>query len=194
AAGPDGLGTEESPLASIQAALNVVADGGIIFVRNGTYVQPTAVNQYINVTKSVTILGESRAGTVIDALDNANAAYGMRIMANDVTVENLTVLGPNHANTTGRGVFVQYGSGASATGNTGFVLRNVDVNRASNHGVSFTGVRNALIDNVTVTNTQNGSGIGINLKASADLVLQNVMTSANRVGINIGSAKATDNY
>jgi len=191
---PGGIGTFGAPLRTIQEALAVVAGGGTVYVRNGTYPQQVPVSGYIDIQWPVTILGESREGVILDARDAPHAAYGMRIMANNVTIENLTMLGPDHANTTGRGIFAQYSPGMPVPGQN-IVIRNVIVDGARTHGISLTAMESALLENVTVRNTGGGEGIGINIKSSRDVVVRNVVTEGNEtVGINIESSSPSNNY
>jgi hypothetical protein len=191
---PGGIGTLGAPLRTIQEALARVASDGTVYVRNGAYSLQVPVEGYIDIERPVTILGESREGVVLDARGAPHAAYGMRIMANDVTIENLTLLGPDHVNTTGRGIFAQYSSGAPVPGQN-IVIRNVTVDGARTHGISLTAMENVLLENVTVRNTAGGEGIGINIKSSQNVVVRNVVTAGNAtVGINIESSSPSNNY
>jgi nitrous oxidase accessory protein len=61
---------------TIQEAINVASEGDTIFVRNGTY------NEYLNVTKSLTILAENVEGTVV---------IGFEIHADNVRVSGFTM-------------------------------------------------------------------------------------------------------
>ncbi|WP_343535597.1 T9SS type A sorting domain-containing protein [Pedobacter sp.] len=84
-----------SPKRSIQAAVDAAASGDIVTLADGTYSPVGAVAGYfVNINKSLTIQGTSRAGTIIDGtVDNYITAtnYGFRIAANDVSISNLTV-------------------------------------------------------------------------------------------------------
>ncbi len=82
-------GSPRAQLASIQAGLAAVVSGGTVNVDDGTYVVPSG--SYIDITKSVSLIGESEAGTIIDA-SNAST-YGLRVQADDVDLENFTLNG-----------------------------------------------------------------------------------------------------
>lgn len=91
--GDDGTGdgTAGNPFATITQALTVVADGGTIFVNDGTYDSETFP---ITIAGNVTIQGESEAGTVIDNGSSAtDVIYIDGSAGGSLTISNLTIEG-----------------------------------------------------------------------------------------------------
>ncbi len=82
---------------NIQAAVNAVAPGGTVKVRDGTYNQSN-----ITVSKAVTITGQSRAGVLVgpsiadahaDSSTSGPISNGFLIDSSDVSIEHLTIDG-----------------------------------------------------------------------------------------------------
>ncbi|NIQ08005.1 MAG: DUF1565 domain-containing protein, partial [Candidatus Korarchaeota archaeon] len=69
---------------TIQEAINNADEGDTVFVRNGTYYESVVVN------KTISLIGESREATIIDA---SGSDYGISITADNVTVRGFTVQG-----------------------------------------------------------------------------------------------------
>jgi hypothetical protein len=76
-----------NPGQSIQTAINNANDGDTILVRAGTYYESVVVN------KTVSVVGESPSGTVIDGKDTAQ--YIFHVVASNVFIENFTLKGTN---------------------------------------------------------------------------------------------------
>ena len=70
------------PKLTIQAAITAAANGDMIHIADGTY------NEDITITKSLTIVGASQAGTIIRGVSNANTIL---VGSNNVTLTTLTV-------------------------------------------------------------------------------------------------------
>ncbi|MCD6481346.1 MAG: right-handed parallel beta-helix repeat-containing protein [Thermoplasmata archaeon] len=77
------IGTDA--FASIQDAVNAVASGGTVYVWNGTY------NENIDVTKSVSIIGNESASCIVKAADNADSVFWVN--ADQVTISGLNITG-----------------------------------------------------------------------------------------------------
>jgi len=71
-------GGTTGPKKTIQAAVDVVADGGTVYVASGTY------NENLNINQNIVLMGESQTGTIIDGSQTT-----VVITVNGVTV-NLT--------------------------------------------------------------------------------------------------------
>jgi len=99
-----------APKKSIQAAVDAAASGDVITLADGTYSPIGAVAGYfVDINKSLTIEGTSKAGTIIDGTAAnyiTTTNYGFRIAASDVSISKLTItnfetgigLGVNAAN------------------------------------------------------------------------------------------------
>ncbi len=64
---------------TIQQAINHVAEGDVIYVKKGTYVENPIVN------KSISLVGEDRDSTVIDV------TAGLSVESNSVTLTGFTI-------------------------------------------------------------------------------------------------------
>jgi parallel beta-helix repeat protein len=73
----------ESYCNTIQDAVNAASAGDTIIVGSGTY------NEQVTVDKPLTIIGEDRAGTVVESYDYL---YAFFVTADGVTISNLTVV------------------------------------------------------------------------------------------------------
>ena len=69
---------------TIQAAIDAVAENGIVHVAAGTY------NEAITIGKSLTLQGEDKTTTIIDGT-GIDAHYGIHITASDVVVQGFTI-------------------------------------------------------------------------------------------------------
>jgi len=153
---------------TIQAAITASVSGDIINVLNGTY------NEVLNITKPLTIIGQSEAGTIINATDTN--AYAVTVTGvNNVTLQNLTFTRTAVTNCTPANTTACFG--LKFSGSTGHTIQNVTVAGSPRTGVDFNGVDNSFIVDVTVTNTTYGTGIG--LTDSDNNTLASITTSGN---------------
>jgi hypothetical protein len=154
--------------ATIQAAINAAAPGDTINVNNGTY------NEILDITKSLTIVGQSEAGTIINATDTN--AYAVNVLGvNNVTLQNLTFTRTAVTNCTPANTTACFG--LKISGSTGNTFQGLTITGSPRTGLDFNGVDNSVIDDVTVTNTTYGTGIG--LTDSDNNMLSNITTSGN---------------
>jgi len=81
---------------SIQSAIDAASEGDTIEVAAGTYTA-TSLESIVIATDGISIIGESRDGTIIDAgawgTSNEGWPKGIQVKADDVTIKNLTVQG-----------------------------------------------------------------------------------------------------
>jgi parallel beta-helix repeat protein len=79
----------EINITTIQEAINLVSDGWIIYVRNGTYLGPIVVN------KTLTLMGESSNGgpplTIIDGGSNEPSGSIVLVTADNVKISGFTI-------------------------------------------------------------------------------------------------------
>ncbi|EGF27469.1 hypothetical protein RBWH47_03547, partial [Rhodopirellula baltica WH47] len=123
---------------SIARAIEMVAAGGEVYLQDGTYAENIVAN------KSVSIIGQSEAGTIIDA---SGGAYGIHVTADDVTIEDLTI---DSAQT--------FGVHTAGSGVANLTVTNVAANNAGpfesggiffGNGFDLNSVNGAVLTNVT---------------------------------------------
>lgn len=168
---------------SIQSAVGMAVSGHTIMVANGTY------SQTVTIDKSLTLGGQSEAGTVLDGTSTVSGR-GIFINSNvtDVTIENLTV--QDFLNASGSGI---YANG----GNNNFTVQNVTVTNngvvgGSAGGVYMNGpVNNVLIDNVTAhSNRTRGIVIWNGFKTNITITNNDVQLN-NCCGIELSDGTAS---
>lgn len=138
---------------SIQEAIDSVntLDGHTISLLNNTYV----VSSTINVNKELNIIGETKDNVVIDM--SALSGYGWNIYADNVTIENMTVLGTaGNANTART---FKFGNPMPIISNG--TLRNISVDGSYKTAFDIHGVDNFVGTNLTATNTVSGNGLSL---------------------------------
>ena len=144
----NGLGNARQPLGSIATGIDAAVWGGFVDVTAGTYTQSST----LNVNKSVTLTGAGEAQTIIDA--HTVSGYGMLVTADDVSLSNFTLYGPQANVGTSYGIKVQPGgSGASAR------LHNFSISHVTSRGagraeLDLNGVVGAMIDHFTAQGKQ----------------------------------------
>ena len=153
---------------TIQAAINAATAGDTINVDDGTY------NEVLNITKSLTIVGQSEAGTIVNATDTN--AYAVNVLGvNNISLQNFTFTRTSVANCTPANTTACFG--LKISGSTGSSFQNLTIDGSPRTGLDFNGVDNSVISDVTVTNTTYGAGIG--LTDSDNNTLTNITTSGN---------------
>lgn len=75
-------GTKEHPYPHIQDAVNNTGDGDTVYVFNGVYDECVVIN------KSITLVGQNRTKTIVDALNLGTVIY---VIKDRVTISNLTI-------------------------------------------------------------------------------------------------------
>lgn len=172
--------TESNEYASIQAAVSNV-EGSTVYVRDGTYdvgtdrlnVRPADLDDSVG---SLSIVGESRDGVVVDATDRDS--WGVYVTADDVTLENLTLKGPTYA---GTGYPSGY-YGIHVSGAENFTLRNATVEGSAVNQVSLNSVDGATIEGVTVDGLESENGTGVFASNARNVELRDVTARNNPWG------------
>jgi len=75
-------GTGPGNYTRIQDAINDSSDGDIVFVYNGIYYE------ILNINKTITLVGENRNNTIIDANNKIDAIY---LYSHNITIKNLKI-------------------------------------------------------------------------------------------------------
>jgi hypothetical protein len=139
APGAPGLGTSESPFASIQAALDVARAGDVITVRPGTYREAPRSTR----DGPIELRAERGRGSVIVT----SSGRVLTVTHAALTVDGLTFDG-------------QYGNDDTirvATPAHGFVLRNAEVRRSSKDLIDIAGPREVLIEGCLIHHALNAT-------------------------------------
>lgn len=153
----------------IQEGINLVDDGGTVNVRDGNYL----IGTKLLIDKALTLAGQSRASTIIDATGVAN--YGIDVRGDNVTLRDFTT-----QNATTYGVKVSPTGAATNRVNT-FNISNVTIQGSGRAELDLNGVVNAHITNVTADG-QGTAGAGVQITDSADVWLTGVTTTDNLWG------------
>ena len=136
---------------TIQAALNAANAGDIIYVRNGIY------SGYIEIDKTVTLMGQSNQNTIIDC-------DGIYIKASNVVLENFNITGTSDpvGNTL-----------IEVSGTSGNVIRNNNIIGAVNgfyDSIDLAGADGNLVQGNTII-VRNGSSDGIGIAFAYDNIV-----------------------
>src|SRR5689334_168149 len=176
-------GTSASaPLASLQAAADLVKPGDTVQVMNGTY-DPVTIST--SGTSSAPITFEAAAGQK-PVINSSGYWNGIDIQASNIVINGFTVEG-DAANYNLSSAMAAYGSGANVQGN------GISVNSSSSVPIP----NHIVIENNTVTN-EPGGGIGT-VGADYVQILNNTVTNNahwsgyGNSGISIFESKNLDN-
>ena len=176
---------------TIQAAVNAASSGDTIDVAAGTYNETGHV--VINGFTNLTIAGAGQSSTTINTnvscpgCGSPSHTYGILIEASHgVTLQDLTVIGPNAANS-GGGATSGTSNQVHGTG-YGFhdddsdhvSLINVTVKNSARSNIDFNGADFVTLTNVTSTGAAYGTGIS--LSDTNDVSVNGVTTSGNAWG------------
>jgi parallel beta-helix repeat protein len=157
-------GTKEYPYQNITNALEYAIDGDTVFVYDGAYYENIVVD------KSVSLVGENRGLTIIDANSHGNI---MNITASNVNITGFTIRrsGTRYYDS---GIFMDYSTGNNISHNT--IINNYN-------GISlYSSGNNLILDNTISSNNYNG----ISLYSSGNnLILDNTISSNNYNGISL---------
>ena len=194
----------------IQDGINAVAVGGMVYVANGTYTATSLAS--IVITKPLSLIGESRDGTIIDAgiWGNSSAGWptGIHVYANDVTIKNFTVqdFTGDQNNTGGYGVlFRDFSHDMPAEGYiyyTGCIAENI--RSQFNYSPMYALVNQYLTISNCLIQENLADGIFIARECDNVTITGNTVLNSGNQGIWVGScwlglgpsdnATITDNY
>ncbi len=155
------------PEGTIQGAINNASSGDTIIVPNGTY------SESLNINKSLSIIGENSATTIIDGDGAENV---ISISSNDVTIENLTIT-KTTSGLSGVGVYVSR--------STGVVINDVQITNTST-GLTLDLTTNCAFSDDVIANNTNA----VYIYGSNSNVFSNNAFLDNSVGVDFsGSLK-----
>lgn len=168
--------TVPDDFATIQEAIDNAADYDTLFIKDGLY------KEIVIVYRPLTIIGESRAGTVIEN----NDPYAVLIVANRASLSSVTVQGTS----IGAGLILQASNcviedvtvkdclwGLWINRAYHNVVRNVDCTDNSWQGLLVEEADETLLQDVTCS----GNNEGINIRAAVDTTLEDCTMTENRV-------------
>jgi nitrous oxidase accessory protein NosD len=145
---------------TIQEAINAASDGDTVFVKAGTYYEPSSTEAMIIVNKSISLIGEDKGTTIIDAKHNFTPV--IQIMANDITIRGFTIQNSGWVHClVGGGIFISGFNGTVITDN---------IIRDTQYGVNlyeFT-CNNLITENIFINN---GNGVKIEFDTAVNNTL-----------------------
>jgi len=145
---------------TIGQAIGNASSGATILVASGTY------HEYLNITKSLSIVGENRTTTIIDGGD---AAYVVSIEGYNVTIESMTIT---------KSVSVPNDGGIRVSRSTGTIISDTEIT-STNTGLTLALSSNgAFSGNIIVNNTY-----GVMLFSSDNNVFSSNDVSGNSLGV-----------
>ena len=161
---------------TIQGAINDANSGNVINVAAGTYLSG---GSFINVNKSLSIIGENKTNTFIDVSANG-PAWGISLAASNTMLKNFTVIPANPPGADRGGYPIHAAYNITPTELFNITLENIVVDGSDRTGIDFNGVTNVVVSNVTSTNT--AAGNGMQFSGCKNVTVNNVITSGNAWG------------
>src|SRR5690606_6639198 len=169
------LGAQTGAGGRIQEALDLVSTGGAARVGDGAYAETVNINQ------SVSLLGDSEAGTVIAGGVRINGHTAPGALIDGVELANLT-LNPGVGQV---GLIALSNSVDGQPNLTNLTVTNVTINGANQHAVGLFDVSGATFDNVTINAASGFSGIeAIGLNGFS---MTGGAIHGGRIGVNVWS-------
>jgi parallel beta-helix repeat protein len=155
----------------IQDAINIAANGDIIFVFSGTYYE------CVTIIKDVTIIGENKDTTFVDGGGTGHVinAHGILDGEIHVSLKNLTI-----RNAGGSGFDCITFSYVA----TGEITNNKILNSQEGEGISIDHCQDVIIQANTITNNKIA---GVSLTASEQNTIENNFIQNNQKGIHLAS-------
>ncbi|MDB5432933.1 MAG: type secretion C-terminal target domain, partial [Caulobacter sp.] len=161
----------------LRAAMATALDGYTIRLSNGTFALGTT---FLNVNHSVSIIGASEGGSIIDA--SAIDGYGIFVTADGVNLSTFSVKGPAAGPASGNyGIKVQPNTGVASDRLLDFSMDHVTVTGSLSSEIDLNGVIGAHLSHVTANGNGTG-GVGIGISDSKDVTLDNITTTGNTWG------------
>jgi parallel beta-helix repeat protein len=171
-------GGSANPWRTLQYAADRVAAGDTVIVRSGTY---SGFTLYTDGTAANRIVFDADPGVTINARSSTTAASHGAINlegADYVTVDGFNVV----MATTG-----SVNSNIRSVGNTGAIIRNNTIDNAKVWGILTGFSENVLIENNTISDTQEQHGIYVGNSADNPIIRGNTVTNSRLCGIQINS-------
>ena len=138
----------------------MASSGDNILVSDNTH----TISETIDVNKSLTIEGESMAGTILDA--SAMTPLTNRVVetnADNITLRNLTIkpiTDPDAGANNSIGFTIKAGANNGATINDGLVMENITIDGAAERTpFDFHGLDNVTLTNLNASGTTRGNGM-----------------------------------
>ena len=156
---------------TIQAAIDAADPGDEIQVADGTY----TISATLNINKSLSIIGESESGVIIDA--SAVNGYGINIEASDVTLQNFTVLPNPNSNDH---YCIKANPATPPTIYANLTLGHITINGSRRSAFDIHGYDNVVLSNLTATGTTRGVGLAVS--GCHDVDMSYITTSGNAWG------------
>ena len=163
---------------SVARGVAACSIGDFVNVADGIY----ALGGTLTIAKSLTLLGETESGVVLDASGNG-LSWGLHVTADDVTLERFTVLAPSDGGGGGGYAFhitPPEPVNSSSVPVANLTLRDLTVNGSARTPFDLHGVDGALLDGLTATGATAGNGI--QLTACQNVTLDDCTTSGNAWG------------
>jgi hypothetical protein len=173
-------GSVIDPYTDIQSAIPRVAEGGKINVANGSYIPGST----LNILKTLTIVGETETGVIIDASGHG-AGYGILVKADNVSLSNFTLLPPivsGSVGTSGGGGFpihASYNSVGPAPYNN-LALSNITIENSNRTPFDVHGYDGVTLTNLTAKNAAFGNGAQVT--GCKNVLVSNLTTLNNAWG------------
>jgi len=149
-----GTGTISNPFKSISKGVNNATDGDTVIIADGTYAGEN--NTYIDITKNMTITGQSQANTIIDG-EGVNWIFSVDTPGLNVTFSNLTI----------KNAYINWDNGAAiwSEGSTVTVSQCTFIDNNANGnggGAIYSGYGNLTVDDSTFISNNAMYGAAIN--------------------------------
>lgn len=132
---------------TIQAAINAANPGDTIYVRAGTY------NGQVIVNKTVSLIGENRATTVINETLDIGDGHAVIVQANGVLISNFTITGHKVLS---QGIYWVYGDGIAISGYNNTSIINVAIPMGNAYGIVTSNAYNTSIIGSIIDNNIRG--------------------------------------
>ena len=178
---------------SITAALNNAADGDIVFVKEGTYLE-----HQLNLNKSITLTGEDANNTVITNIDSRSwdlsldtfpppAPTAIEISANNVRVTGFTItckdgwwapIAASANNSVITGNIISKSGGISVTGNNNTIAQNLFKPDVLGTFLVCDSSYNLIADNTMSKDTAE-TNVYLSVGGSSNLIYNNTLKSTS---------------
>jgi parallel beta-helix repeat protein len=175
-ANPSGDGTQEFPYRTIREGITEASSGDTVFVFNGTY------NENINITKNLTLMGESKESTFIDGGGNGHVIDAIGTYNSKIHVHILRLTIRNAG-----GEISGFDCVTFSYVTTSEIADNNILNSQNGEGISLAHCEVITIRNNHITNND---AAGISLTDSNYNTIQNNIIQNNQKGIHLASFSA----